>query len=418
MDTSAADGRSSGAARVVSPEARRLLATVRNVVHPDPPGADRVAPGNERVDGERLLDLALRERAVSVLWNDLSPDERSALPRNVRESFRRLARVEEFRMRKMASGLESVLFLLSDHGIQVVLIKGAALAHVAYESLAERPMVDLDLLVEPDRAREARHLLLNHGWSWPSDRFPDEMYERHFHLPPLKHDDGTDAVLEIHTDLFPEGHPFAFGGDDVRRRSCVRSVRGVTARVPDPVDHLLYVCIHFAWNHRMERGAWRTFRDVSLLADDSEFSWDEFARRAIDARAASCCYWTLLLARGMGRIPVPTGVLTPLRPGVSEFVEGLLKRHFALKLLHPRRACPSIQLGRWMWRLAIHPVRSGHGDARPWSHAEDFASLRPGPPKKLGARLTWHVSNLGRWRRYASSVLGATSNGPVESLGE
>lgn len=57
----------------------------------------------------------------------------------------------------------SIMALL-DAGIQVLLLKGAALTTLYYRNLGLRPMVDLDILVHPDQARRAVSTLVEFDW--------------------------------------------------------------------------------------------------------------------------------------------------------------------------------------------------------------------------------------------------------------
>ena len=52
---------------------------------------------------------------------------------------------------------------LNAAGIEVALLKGAALASTVYGSFGARPMNDVDVLVHPDRADDAKRLLLGAG---------------------------------------------------------------------------------------------------------------------------------------------------------------------------------------------------------------------------------------------------------------
>lgn len=374
----------------------------------------RASPGpppelrREALDGERLLALALRERAVSVLWNDLTAEERSGLAREPANSFRALAAVEEFRMREMTSRLEDAVTVLGDGDIDVLLLKGCALVRDAggYREVRQRPMFDLDLLVEGGRAREARDLLVAGGWRWREDEFPESMYREHCHLPPLEHAGGPGTVLELHTGLFPDGHPFAFGVEDLTTGSRAVDVGGHEARVPEPVAHLVYICLHFAWSHTLTRAAWRTFRDVAVLSRDERFDWDRVLALARRSRGGSCCYWTLRLARELGGIHVPTAVLEELRPEVSDRVAGWLLRHLALQLMEREKACPSLQMQRWLWELAVRPGRAGHGRSRPWSDGGGRIRFGEEVPATVWQRLAWHASRTRTWGAYLIRVLG------------
>ena len=57
----------------------------------------------------------------------------------------------ESRMRESLRALETA-------NVRALLLKGAALAHTAYAGVRERPMSDLDVLVDPSNAQLARRI--------------------------------------------------------------------------------------------------------------------------------------------------------------------------------------------------------------------------------------------------------------------
>lgn len=404
--------RAGAAARVLSPEGRRLLATVRSVTGGDaaeaggagvadpPPGTEGRAA--DAVDGRKLLELAVRERAVPVLWDDLTSRERASLSPDVAASFPARAAVAEFRMRRTMAALEEAVEDLASAGIEVVLLKGAALLRdpEGYGGVRQRPMLDLDVLVEEDRAQEGRDVLLASGWRWREEAFRAKDYRGHHHLPPLEHRDGPGVVLELHTDLFPQGHPFSLGADHVRRGARLVSVGGRRAGIPDPVVHLAYICLHCAWSHVLQRAGWRTFRDAAVLLRSRHFDRRRFVELARRCGGEGGCYWTLALARELAGVPVPDAILEALRPNLPVAIREGLLRHFALQLFGDGPECPSLQVHRWLWTVAMRPGAGGHGDARPWALAGGTPPPDREPPMGLWDRLVWHGSRADEWVRY------------------
>jgi hypothetical protein len=60
--------------------------------------------------------------------------------------------------------LAIVLNACQRHSIQVLVLKGAALAETVYKDIALRPMSDVDLLVKPAQLAQTRHLLATLGF--------------------------------------------------------------------------------------------------------------------------------------------------------------------------------------------------------------------------------------------------------------
>lgn len=391
----------------LSPEGRALLATVSA---PDPRAALEVRLGPE-TSWATLLHLAGSELVSAPVLEGLADAAaRAGAPMEARQSFLRLARVVDFRQARVAQLLEGVLDLLADHGIEAVVLKGAALAATAYPAFRDRPMRDIDLLLGGgEEALEARELLLEAGWTWDRERMPDAMYRDHYHLPPLDEPAGTGLGLELHTGLFVRGHPFGLTGGALRDSAVGAKWRVRKLFVPEPTFHLVYVCTHYAWPHGLRSGTWRALRDVQALSTLPGHDWSRFMEIARDGRCASCCFWALRLARDLGGVGVPEDVLEALSSGLPRPLLPFLERAVAAGALPEGPSCPTPGARHVLWTAAIRPGRQGHGHVRPWMYDERFRSLVPEPEPAPAYRRA--ARRLGRWLRYLARLAGWGTRG-------
>jgi hypothetical protein len=96
--------------------------------------------------------------------------------------------------------LSHILDMLAEAGIQVLVLKGGALAPLVYVQVGLRPMSDLDLLVTDTAAQEAQNLLWQAGFrpNTEAQHIPSD----HRHLPVLMmQQDGLTVSVEIHRQL-------------------------------------------------------------------------------------------------------------------------------------------------------------------------------------------------------------------------
>lgn len=84
--------------------------------------------------------------------------------------------------------------------IQLIVLKGAFLAHTIYPHPALRPMSDIDLLAPADKAAEVIKILRKLGYSAPEQASSQYMSEHH-HLPGAHTTrDGQGILVEVHHD--------------------------------------------------------------------------------------------------------------------------------------------------------------------------------------------------------------------------
>lgn len=366
----------------LAPEAELLLLTAAPA--PNDGAIDRLVDAG--IDWESLCALARHENAAAIVLRHLG-QRRSVASERGYGTLRQLATVSVMQMLQLEQLLHQALRQLAEAGIEVMLLKGAALAYTVYASFAERPMGDLDVLIRPAQAEQAWTLLQAQGWTWPATRWQRERYTEHQHLPPLLHDGpaggaGESFRLEVHSDLLPEGHPFRLPTTTIWESARRVTRNGHSFTVPHPLHQLWYTGVHFAWSHAMEWGGWRALRDVGAIIGRDGVVWPAFVDLARDTRAGTCCYWTLRLARRLIRAPVPDDVLAALRPAGAEWLLNRLERHYVSNLLPSRDGCPSVRLSQRLWEAGIQPGRSGHGRVRPWQVDERWMMADAGPRKQ------------------------------------
>jgi len=359
---------------------------------------------NGELDWHRLLGLAQTENATLIVWQSLRRVGIGGIPPDVETAWRQLAMVSEFQSLRLERLLHQALQTLATRAIDVMLLKGSALAYTTYASFQDRPMGDVDLLVSPERAAEAWSLLQGADWKWSSDHFPADWYRTHHHLPPLYDATAASVGLELHRAPLPPGHPFRLEPEMLWLGAKRIHVNGQAVWVPNPLYRLLHLSAHFAWSHGMRGGAWRALRDVAAISGGQQskeratVDWPAFVVLARESRAATCCYWTLRLARDLACAQVPEDVLQALRPAAPTFVMNRLERHYVFDLFPTERRCPSEWLRRRLWELGIAPGRSEHGAARPWTVPwSDPATGR-------SASDTWLSRFLAKARRARASI--------------
>lgn len=358
------------------------------------------------VEWATLRALARREGLGGEVWRRLD-EAGAAIPDEVAVAWAREARVADFHLLRLEARLGEVCGALEQAGLRPLLVKGAGLAYSAHGGIRRRPMADIDLLLTRDEVRQAQRVLEEAGWRATA---PEADYVAHHHAPPLTDPAGEGVIVELHHELVPGAHPFAFAAEDVRARAREVAAPWGPARVLDPVDQLLHVAIHFAWSHELRWGAWRAFADVAALVNGgASAQWLPLARgRAARAGMERVLGWTLRLADEVGGVSLPAEGLDLVRRGAPG--APALARHLTHQLVPGPGASPSVALGRAAWELAVRPpggrtaAGGGAGEAsadRPWRVRAPGAGTGVVP---LGRRVRRQLGRARSWIRYLRTL--------------
>ena len=381
-------------------EARLIFRLAGDGTFSEPPIAGSATHWSE------LVQLAWDEGAVGALHDYCQRLPRGAVPKEIERQIACLALERQLRLRVLENRTRQSLAILNDANTDVMLLKGAALATTVYAAFTQRPMNDVDILVDPAKAEDTKRRMLLAGWARETELPGDAVYRTHHHLAPLVDTLGSRSRLEIHRTLLPEGHPFILPLSEIWREARVSELGGHRVLVLEPTRHALHIAIHFAWSHMMRAGAWHAFRDLGALARAEMIDWTELVKIARRARAATCCYWTLKLAQVLTGLAVPDSVLRELAPHVTRGLLARLERHFVQVIVRSDATHLSLRLDRALWELAIQPRRAGHRDARPWLVSAELtaARLREDPASQR-ERMIRQVNRVGRCSAYIMRLL-------------
>ncbi len=357
-------------------------------------------------DWARVLYLADREFATLNLWRTLE-HSLATVPAEVADRLRMGAMATDLRMQYLSRRLRETVRILTERGVPFVLLKGGAVGAMTDPTFRMRPMRDVDILVHPADVARASEALVAAGWPLTTDPVLLKMLKDAHHLPHFVDPQIPGMRVELHVALLPSDRPFSFDDAELWRDAVPAPAPFTGALLPSPAHVVLHICIHFAWQHVMQLGAWQTIRALSVVTATPTFDWDGFVRTAQDAKALTACYWTLRLAKRLGGIRVPNAVLDRLAPPTPEMLERPLERHFVAGIVPGEGpVCPSVWLARALWRVALRPAWSGHSalgrydPERGWERALGTFSRETRP-----ARFARHVAGYRSWWSFLSRTL-------------
>jgi hypothetical protein len=174
--------------------------------------------------------------------------------------------------------LDNLLKWLEAVEIEPLVLKGAALGEMIYAEAFQRPTADIDVLVPKANYETARTALLENGYrSKRGDRSQQMDWSCDEELMPAAVDEARQYVVELHWALTSHAGLLAKIETDVLFDRADR-VTGLNRafRVLNPVDALVFACLHLFYKHINElRLIW--LYDIHLLAQriESQGLWYE-----------------------------------------------------------------------------------------------------------------------------------------------
>jgi len=197
---------------------------------------------SEVADWDDLVAKAESNALSNLLYTHLQTCEIS-IPDQNRITFRALTARHQRNNRERTHALEEILDAFAEHGINAILLKGMALIHVLYNEQCQRPMGDIDILVEQDKALLAQECLRGIGYD-AGDRKQGYLYDHH-HLPvATKKWNGLGIQVEIHHNALSGDARGSIAYDEVFGNCLEIDVNGRKAYTLGPMDMLNHLCHH------------------------------------------------------------------------------------------------------------------------------------------------------------------------------
>jgi len=245
---------------------------------------------------------------------------------------------------------------LDEAGIPFVVLKGVALAHLAYPEPALRSMGDIDIWTRPEDLDRTAEVFIATGIPYSS-----RMEVRRAAAKPMAQAmnrvfeaTGTSVVVELHGEVRSMAAVAPAWGAVAWERAAPGNLGGITARVLHAEDMLTHLAVHASAHHQFEMGL-RPLLDIALWLEreGGACDWSTLAERWRREGCFTWCYLTLALARELLVAAVPAAFLE--NGGAPEGFEEL--RELArTQVLDTASTLPPT-----LARLAATPTADGRG---------------------------------------------------------
>ena len=259
------------------------------------------------IDWDEFLRLVRRQRVIGLAHEALQSagiDCPVALAKELSQRSQQIVR------QNLSLATETVRLQRAFEGAQIptLVLKGVALAQLAYGSLTAKHARDIDFLVLPEHAEAGLRLLEREGYalSSPAERLGDAQrsalvrYAREAEL--FQHD----SKILVELQWRAANNPLLLDGVDAR--SATQSVAlsgGVSVRTLAPDDLFAYLCVHGA-QHAWSRLKW--LADLNALVATNAADIEQLYRHAQKIGAGLCAGQALLLCQRLLALNLPVPV--------------------------------------------------------------------------------------------------------------
>jgi hypothetical protein len=228
-------------------------------------------------------------------------------PDSVRNRIVDSGRANTMRQMRRHAALRRIAQSLEQAHIPLIILKGMALAYLAYPNPYCRFMADIDLLVPRADLERAAQLSRDCGFHESRDVSlmeclrPETEHRESF---VLLSSDGL-AQVEIHA-ILPSLAEFGIDSASLWDRSVAADLGGVQVRVLCPEDFIQHLCLHIGpFHYYLSRLQGLLDFRFYLEKHSNQIDWQTVSDRSLQNGTSPWVYLTLWLARELVGAPVP-----------------------------------------------------------------------------------------------------------------
>lgn len=215
--------------------------------------------------------------------------------------------------------LKKILCELNKSGIEIIIIKGAALIETVYNYIDKREIYDIDLLIHKEDLFKIKDKLINIDYEMRS------LEKIHF----VKKN-GYPVVLDIHTGIW-----YIENIDEIWKSTIKIKIAGTDTLTMSPEDHLIYIIVHSLIEHSQLTEICKSDVECILRYYDGKVDWDKIIEKAKKYNVYVPVYYALsCIERQNNGINIPFHVLAELRPKFKNFFVSKLYEFVILKKIN------------------------------------------------------------------------------------
>ena len=256
----------------------------------------------ENVDWNYFFLLARRHAVVPLVYRQL----KNIVPPADLAPFKQHYQENSARNVILTAELCRIVKLFASEGIEAIPYKGPILSLIAYDDLALRRFVDLDIIVKKHDVPRARDLLLADNYTLSKSLTvaqQDFLLRTQHNLQFTK--DNRQLIVELHWEVAPHLFASTVQGETLWQDLVPFELNGTTLKTFSAGDLLFSLCVHGS-RHLWERLGW--ICDVAELISRRELNWPALLDRAAHADTERMFLLGLHLAQRLFETNLPPDV--------------------------------------------------------------------------------------------------------------
>jgi len=234
------------------------------------------------------------------------------------------------------NSLGKILDVFNKANLNVIVLKGAALAETVYENLALRSMSDVDLLVKKEDLYQVNEKLKGLGY-FPVDRSIEDVDFTSAYLTSLdyRNPNKNSPSFHIHwhfvnSTIPNESYIRHINMEDIRRDAVKTNIANTETWVMSPHHLIIHLAEHaLRVTHSLSRLIYFCDIDRSINYYGKGLDWNLLVQETIKFKLNKMVYTTLYFSRYFIEAKIPEDVLLKLKPGRFSIPEKIFMRKIA-----------------------------------------------------------------------------------------
>ena len=302
-----------------------------------------------------VLERAYAHQVYPLLYRNLRLLGFPGVPPAVQTELKSAYLANALRNQLFAEELARLLKLLGEAGIPVIPLKGVTLAQSLYGDPAARVCSDIDILVPPADAVQARRVILANGYS---SQFTEEFFVKHqLHTsadcPLVSEKRVLTYLVEVHWTLLQDSSKDREAMEELWSAADPADFFGCRAYDLTPEWQFLYLSFHAAY-HKWSILKW--LADIHELCVSSTVDWNEVKEKAGRFEFDTVTEPTLAACSSLFGTPIPAEIpCLPFPEDIRLFPDSLAES-WRVPLFYPRLLKRRSEKLRW-WAQTLFVAR-------------------------------------------------------------